>query len=194
MTAPSLLVVIGAALLLGCAGTPAPKAKPASPRPPAAATAADLSAYRLGIGDKVRVDVFGEADLTLEIFVDGTGHISYPLLGPVQARLRTAAELETAIRSGLAAGYLKDPDVRVTVVQYRPFYTIGQVRKPGAYPYVIGLTVEKALAIAGGLTNLASTRQLFLLREDATQSRRIKVGLDAIVLPGDTLLVEEGLF
>lgn len=191
MTARLLLVIVGAALV-GCASAPTP-----AKRAPAAAKAVsqpDLSAYRLGTGDRLRVDVFGEADLSIEATIDGTGHISYPLLGAVQARGRTAAELEQALKTGLAAGYLKDPDVRVTVVQYRPFYTVGQVRRPGAYPYVIGLTVEKAIAIAGGMTNLASTRQMFLLREDMAQPKRIKVGLDAVVLPGDTLLVEEGLF
>jgi len=202
MTAPRLLFLCAAALLAGCAlfAEPAPAARPRATAERSAPTAdrpaavADLSAYRLGIGDKVRIDVFGEPDLSIEVFVDGTGQVGYPLLGAIPALHRTAAELDRAITDGLAAGYLKDPDVRVTVIQYRPFYTVGQVRKPGAYPYVIGLTVEKAIAIAGGLTNLASTRQLFVLREDATSSKRIKVGLDAAVLPGDTLLVEEGLF
>lgn len=189
MKALSLLMAV-LVLMAGCA-TSAP---PAAKARPSAAPQPDLAAYRLGIGDKLRIDVFGEPDLSLEVVVDGTGNISYPLLGSVPTRLKTATELEQSIRTGLAAGYLKDPNVRVTVVQYRPFYTIGQVRKPGAYPYVIGLTVEKALAIAGGLTNLASTRQMFLLREDAEQSRRIKVGPDALVFPGDTLLVEESLF
>jgi len=197
MTASRLLCACAIVLLAGCAvlssQTPAKKPR-ATPLPPATQALPDLSAYRLGIGDKIRVDVFGEPDLTIEAFVDGTGHISYPLLGAIPVRQKTAAELEQAIRAGLAAGYLVDPDVRVSVVQYRPFYAIGQVRRPGPYAYVIGLTVEKAIAIAGGLTNLASTRQIFVLREDAAQSKRIKVGLDAAVLPGDTLLVEEGLF
>lgn len=196
MAPPRLLAAFAAILLLAaCASTPAPakKARPAA-RPAAAAGVPDLSAYRLGTGDRVRIDVFGEPDLSMDAVVDGTGNISYPLLGSVVARKKTAAELQDALTSGLAAGYLKDPDLRVSVVQYRPFYTIGQVRKPGSYPYVIGLTVEKAIAIAGGMTSLASTRQIFLVREDGAQPRRIKVGLDALVLPGDTLLVEEGLF
>lgn len=202
MTAARLPCICAILLLTGCAALEAPaptKSRGAAEQrtPPAAtrpAAALDLSGYRLGIGDKVRIDVFGEPDLSIEAFIDGTGHIGYPLLGAVPALHKTAAELDQAVAAGLAAGYLKDPDVRVTVVQYRPFYTVGQVRRPGPYPYVIGLTVEKAIAIAGGMTNLASTRQIFLLREDATVSKRIKVGLDATVLPGDTLLVEEGLF
>ena len=182
-------------LLAGCvAVSPAGRYRTKGPASAATAAPTDLSAYRIGIGDRVRVDVFGEADLSIEAVVDGSGNISYPLLGIVPARFKTASELQYAITTGLAGGYLRDPDVRVTVVQYRPFYAIGQVKKPGAYPYVIGLTVEKALALAGGITDLASTRQIFLLREDATQSKKIKVGLDAVVLPGDTLVVEESMF
>ena len=197
MRASPLWIACGIALLVGCVSTSTSQARKArqaaAPRVVPVVTP-DLAAYRMGIGDRVRIDVFGEPDLSIEASLDGTGHIAYPLLGTVLARLKTASELERSIRDGLAAGYLVDPDVRVTVVQYRPFYTIGQVKRPGAYPYVSGLTVEKALAIAGGITDLASTRQIFLLREDATQSKRFKVGLDFPVLPGDTLMVEESLF
>lgn len=193
MAVHRLLFTCALALVVGCTML-APERKPARSARPPAASQPDLTAYRLGTGDKVRIDVFGEPDLSLEAVVDGTGHISYPLLGSVPAQKKTAPELEALLREGLAAGYLKSPDVRVSVVQYRPFYTIGQVRKPGSYPYVMGLTVERAIAIAGGLTNLASTRQIYLVRESSGQTQRIKVGLDAAVLPGDTLLVEEGLF
>jgi polysaccharide export outer membrane protein len=160
----------------------------------AAAPAPDLSAYRLGIGDRVRIDVFGEADLSLDTTIDPVGRISYPLLGSVVALQKTAKELQDAIATGLAAGYLVNPDVRVTVVQYRAFYVTGQVQRAGAYPYIIGLTVEKALALAGGMTNLASARRIYLLREGSSTGERNRVGLDALVLPGDTLIVEESLF
>jgi polysaccharide biosynthesis/export protein VpsN len=167
---------------------------PALAPAPSAQRVPDLSAYRLGIGDRVRIDVFGEADLSIETAIDGTGRINYPLLGSVPASHRTAGELQEAITTGLASGYLRSPDVRVAIVQYRPFYIVGQVRKAGAYPFVIGLTVEKALALAGGLTNLASTRRIYVLREEAPGNQRIRVSLDALVFPGDTLLVEESLF
>jgi protein involved in polysaccharide export with SLBB domain len=197
MTARTLLLACAlAALLAGCAAdAPQPVRKPAARAAATRIPQTDLSAYRLGIGDKLRIDVYGEPDLSIETVIDGTGNISYPLLGAVPARLKTAHQLEELLKTSLASGYLIEPDVRVSVVQYRPFYTIGQVKRPGPYPYVLGITVEKAIAIAGGLTTLASTRNMFLLRENATtQSQRIKVGLDAVVLPGDTLLVEEGLF
>jgi polysaccharide biosynthesis/export protein VpsN len=184
-------VIVLTLLIAACANdAPAPR-KIASP--PAAAVP-DLSAYRLGIGDRVRIDVFGEPDLSLEATVDPTGRISYPLLGSVDALRKNAAELQNAIASGLAAGYLVNPDVRATVVQYRAFYITGQVQRPGAYPYIAGLTVEKALALAGGMTNLASERGIYLLREDHAASQRKRVGVDATVLPGDTLVVEESLF
>lgn len=155
---------------------------------------ADLAAYRLGVGDRVRVDVFGESDLSIDAVIDSSGSLNYPLLGIVQAVHKTARELQETIASGLAKGYLVNPDVRVAIVQYRPFYVTGEVRKAGAYSFVIGLTVEKAVALAGGFTPLASTRRIYLLREDASKENRVKVGLDDLVLPGDTLLVEQGLF
>jgi polysaccharide biosynthesis/export protein VpsN len=161
--------------------------------PPAVATP-DLSAYRLGIGDRVRVSVFGEPDLSLDGDVDATGNMSYPLLGSVPAAKKTAAELANTIAKGLAGGYLVNPDVRVTIVQYRPIYVTGQVTRAGAYPYSAGLTVEKALTLAGGMTRIGSERGVYLLHEDAPASQRTRVRMDDPVLPGDTLLVEESLF
>ena len=155
---------------------------------------ADLSAYRLGIGDRVRVSVFGEADLSVDGDIDATGHLSYPLLGPVPALRKTADELARDIAAGLSAGYLVNPDVRVAVIQYRPVYLIGQVARPGAYPYSVGLTVEKAVALAGGLTRIASERSIYRLPEAAPASDRRRVRMGDPVLPGDTLVVEESLF
>lgn len=165
------------------------------PQPPVTRPAVpDLSAYRLGIGDRVRISVFGEPDLSLDADIDATGHLSYPLLGSVPATRKTAAELASTIAKGLAGGYLVNPDVRVTVVQYRPFYVNGQVNRPGAYPYATGLTVEKALTLAGGMTRIGSERGVYLLHEDQSASQRRRVRLDEPVLPGDTLVVEESLF
>lgn len=184
------LTLSSALLIAGCAvpgSGPAPPAK-SSPAVP------DLLAYRLGIGDRVRIDVYGEGDLSLEGIVDATGQINYPLLGSIPALKKTAVELQNLIASKLANGYLINPDVRVNVTHYRPFYIIGQIRRPGAYPYVNGLTVEKALALAGGLTELGSTRRIYLLQEDSSVEKRRRAELDTLVLPGDTLLIEEGLF
>lgn len=186
--ARAIAALLLAALLAGCQSG-------AAPRPEAKAAAApDLSAYRLGIGDRVRVSVFGEPDLSLDADVDASGHMSYPLLGPVPAARKTAAELAKTIATGLSGGYLVNPDVRVTVIQYRPIFVTGQVGRPGAYPYSVGLTVEKALTLAGGLTRIGSERGVYLLPEDAPSNQRRRVRFDEPVLPGDTLLVEESLF
>ncbi len=181
-----------AAALAGCqAGGTRPAVPPAAP--PGAA-GPDLSAYRLGIGDRVRISVFGEPDLSLDTDVDATGNLSYPLLGSVPAARKTASQLAADLAKGLANGFLKNPDVRVAVVQYRAIYVTGQVNRAGAYPYSMGLTVEKALALAGGMTRIASERGIYLLQEDAPSSQRRRARLDEPVLPGDTIVVEESLF
>jgi protein involved in polysaccharide export with SLBB domain len=177
-----------AAALAGCQGG---DTRPATQ--PTAATP-DLSAYRLGIGDRLRISVFGEPDLSLEADIDATGHLSYPLLGSVPAAKKTASQLAADLAKGLASGYLKNPDVRVSVVQYRSIYVTGQVNRAGAYPYSVGLTVEKALTLAGGMTRIASERGIYLLPEDAPSSQRRRARLDEPVLPGDTIVVEESLF
>lgn len=181
----ALAVATLAGILVACQA--APKAEPAAGAP-------DLSAYRLGIGDRVRVSVFGEPDLSLDGDVDATGSLGYPLLGQVPAQHKTADELAAAIAAGLANGYLVNPDVRVAIIQYRPIYLTGQVTRPGAYPFTVGLTVEKAVALAGGFTRIASERGVYRLHEDAPASARQRVRMDDPVLPGDTLVVEESLF
>jgi polysaccharide biosynthesis/export protein VpsN len=94
----------------------------------------------------------------------------------------------------LRGDYLIKPQVRVRVIQYRPFFVRGQVKNAGGYPYVLGLTVEKAATLAGGFTDRASMKNIFVIRENTTQEQKAKVGLDSKVLPGDTIIVEESLF
>jgi polysaccharide export outer membrane protein len=181
------VILVLACALAGCQADP-------KPGPARSAAPPDLSAYRLGIGDRVRVSVFGEPDLSVDGDIDATGHLGYPLLGRVAAMRKTADELAADIAAGLSSGFLVNPDVRVAVIQYRPIYLTGQVNRPGAYPYTVGLTVEKAVALAGGLTRIASERGIFRLHEDAPASERRRVKMDDPVLPGDTLVVEESLF
>ncbi len=154
----------------------------------------DEKVYRLGAGDTIRVEVHEEADLTLETELQGDGKIRYPFLGTLQASGRTVAELQQEITNGLRGDYLIKPEVRVRVVTYRPFYITGQVVRAGGYPYILGLTVEKAVTIAGGFTDRASKRNIFLVPESATQKQKVKVNLDAPVRPGETVVVEESLF
>lgn len=187
-------MVVSAALLVSCASPVAAPPQSAVPSPSSTATERfDRNAYKLGPGDRIRVDVFGEPDLSIEGLVDAGGSISYPLLGRVRVQGYTLKALEANMMKLLSNGYLVKPSVRVGMVQFRPFYVTGQVNKVGAYPYVEGLSVEKAIAMAGGMTNIGSERKMFLLREGASGQRQ-RVGLQTVVFPGDTLIVEESLF
>ena len=159
----------------------------------AAGTSDDTSAYRLGSGDKLRVVVFNEEQLTGEVTVDPTGVISLPLVGVVRARGQTAEQLARAVADRLRGTYLRDPNVSIQVVQTRPFYVIGEVAKPGEYPFRPGLTVQAAVAISGGFTFRAQTRRVFISRENAGP----EVGVDSatfVLAPGDVLRVGERLF
>ena len=159
----------------------------ASPSDPANLQASPPD-YRLGVGDLVRVQVHDEPDLTLQTRLSEKGTITYPFIGEFSVVGLSVSQLQDRIAGGLRGDYLVDP-----VVEYRPFYVNGQVKRPGGYPFVPGLTVRKAAAIAGGFTERASTSKLYLYREDA-DTERYKVSLDEPLRPGDTLVVEEGLF
>lgn len=205
MTHPGRLTAVFLVLgILGCASAPvavkpaarAPSAVPA-PRLPVAAPVADpldASVYRLASGDVVRIDVLGEPDLSMSSLIDPSGSINYPFLARVQASGLTVRQLEKQIRDGLRGGFLVNPDVRVGLAQYRPVFISGQVRQSGTYPYSLGLTVEKALTLAGGMTAYGSSSRIFIQRLGTGQEQRIRVGLDNVVYPGDTVIVEERLF
>jgi protein involved in polysaccharide export with SLBB domain len=154
----------------------------------------DATVYRLGSGDAVRIDVLGEAELSLEALIDPSGLINYPFLGTIQAAGSTVRELELKIRNGLQGGYLVNPDVRVGLARYRPVFVSGQVRQPGSYPYTLGLNVEKAITLAGGVTPFGSTSRVYRQRNGISDDDRVKVTLDSAVLPGDYIIVEERLF
>jgi polysaccharide biosynthesis/export protein VpsN len=178
--------------------TPAPEAAvgtraPTLPRS-AAVDPLDASVYQLSSGDVVRIDVLGEGELSLEALIDTSGYINYPFLGQVFARGLTIRALQQKIHSGLSAGYLVSPDVRVTLKQYRPVFVGGQVRQSGAYPYALGLTVEQALTLAGGMTTFGSPSRIFLQRWGSPGGQRERVDLNTRVFPGDTIVVEERFF
>ncbi len=142
----------------------------------------------------MRVEVRDEPDLTVEVQIQADGGIKYPFLGSVPARGKSVTRLQQDISAGLRAGYLVNPDVRVRIVAYRPVYVTGQVVRPGGYPYVMGLTVEKAATVAGGFTDRASLRSIYVVHEGQTQKDKRKVSLDTQILPGDTIIVEESFF
>ena len=178
-------VIAGLVLLAGCAGY----------RPPANANHASLVApYRLDSGDQLRVIVFGQNDLTNTYTVDQSGAIAMPLIGAVPARNRTTAEVEAAIATKLRAGYLRQPDVSVEVDRYRPFFAMGEVNAAGQYSYVAGMSVQSAVAIAGGFTPRADQSSIRVTRSADGQVRTVLLRLTDPVKPGDTLYVRERLF
>lgn len=165
-----------------------------APTLPASGAKVDRGSYHLGSGDRIRVDIFGEPDLSIDETLDAVGTINFPLLGRIQATGLTLNELEQVISKRLKEGYLVNPNVRASILLFRPIYIIGQVHRPGSYGFIDSLTVEKAIALAGGMTPIASSRKIFILREGAAQSQRQHADLETPVFPGDTILVEESLF
>lgn len=151
--------------------------------------------YQLASGDVVRITVFGEADLSFdEIRLNDAGTFSYPFIGQVRARGNTPTQIEDLIASKLKDGYLIDPRVTVSVVTYREFYITGEVKKPGGYPYQPGLTLERAIALAGGLTERASTNRVTIMRGNGTTRNAQKAELATAILPGDSINIEQGFF
>jgi len=150
--------------------------------------------YRLGTGDNIRIHVFQEEDLSLETRISDTGSISYPLLGIIRVSGLTIAQLEDRISKGLKGDYLINPRVNVSIADYREFFVNGEVKKPGAYPYVPGLTIRKAISIAGGFEERADKENLMILHEDNPKGEPQKIGIDAKIRPGDILTVEQSFF
>jgi len=153
-----------------------------------------LQEYRLGPGDRLSVVVFGQDDLSGELAVDGQGRISMPLIGQVQAQNKTVNELQQILTDMLSVDYLIDPRISVDVTNYRPFYIYGQVNKPGSYPYVSGMTVRQAIALAGGYTRRASEEPVSITRTTPEELLDLEANLKTVVLPGDTIEVFRRLF
>ena len=148
--------------------------------------------YTLGIGDKLRVIVFGENDLSGEFEVGSQGTINLPLIGEVLAGGASVNELEDGVELKLSQGYLKSPTVSIEVLNYRPFYILGEVNQPGSYPFVNGMTVLNAVALAGGFTYRADEDDIALSR--STGAEEVQVRPDTLLLPGDIIKIEERFF
>jgi len=211
-----VIMLLTAALVAGCARhlpprPPALAAQPASDldtyaygargfaaapaaTPVAVTRAAPQSAYTLDSGEKLRVVVFGQDGLTNSYSVDAGGSITMPLIGGVKARGLTTSELAAAIAARLRQGYIRDPAVAVEVETYRPFFILGEVTYPGQYPYVANMTVETAVAIAGGFSPRAFHDQVELTRTVHGATVRSKVPVTTPVHPGDTISVSERWF
>jgi protein involved in polysaccharide export with SLBB domain len=160
----------------------------------AAAGEATDTQYRISPGDKLNIVVFGQEDVSGEFQVDGAGNITMPLLGQVVAAGRSVTQLQSEITLALDRDYIVNPRVSIEVLNYRPFYILGQVNAPGSYPFVSGMDVRQAIAIAGGFTRRARTSSVTVIRESAEGTVEIDAKPDAPILPGDTIEVERRLF
>lgn len=209
-----LLMAVFAAGLAGCKGsavpgltapdfalsTPAPLPAPGEAYPPGAGSSPPgvpvipNATYTLDSGDKVRVIVFGQDNLSNVYSVDGSGAVALPLIGPVRARGLTTFELSNEIAGKLRRKYVKDPKVTVEVQTYRPFFILGEVNKPGQYPFVNAMNVEGAVAIAEGYTERAKKRFVRLTRRFGGVMSTVMVPADYPVQPGDTIYVLERFF
>ena len=189
--------------------TPPPVAAPppASPPPVIGSTPYDAYAatpvaapvrydagYRLDAGDKLRVVVYGQDGLTNTYTIDAAGMITMPLIGAVAARGRSPASLATEISAKLRNGYIREPSVAVEIESYRPFFILGEVQAPGQYPYVPNMTVESAVAIAGGFSPRARRDVVTVTHTDAGGTGRYVVPLGTALGPGDTVQVNERWF
>lgn len=169
-------------LLLLCYGTIASAAK-------------TLPDYRLGSGDKIKITVYDEPDLSMEVTLSESSTISYPFLGNVKVAGLTIEQLESELTKGLKDGYLVKPEVTVSIEQYRQFYIHGEVKKPGGFPYVPGITLRKAIALAGGFTERASHSKIYVIHDDSKASDvRELMKMDQEVHPGDTITVDQSFF
>jgi polysaccharide export outer membrane protein len=171
-----------------------PASTPAAMRGAYAAAVPAEGAYTLDSGDKLRIVVFGQDGLTNSYGVDAAGSITMPLIGAVRARGLSVAELSTAIEARLRQGYIREPHVAAEIEAYRPFFILGEVSFPGQYPYVANMTVETAVAIAGGFSPRALRTQVDVSRSVRGQTVRSTVPVTTPVRPGDTINVAERWF
>lgn len=174
------------ALLSACSGQE-PVAGAGSAPPPAAA-------FKLSPGDKLKVTTYGEATLTGDFEISPAGAISFPLIGEVQAAGLQPNDVSQAIEARLKQGYLLDPKVSTEVINFRPIYILGEVNKPGEYPYVQGLTIRGAVAKADGFTYRANQKKVFVKRAGESGETEYPLTADFVVLPGDTIRFAERYF
>jgi polysaccharide export outer membrane protein len=178
----ALPFLVGLLLLAGCAGTP---------YVPDATHTELVAPYQLDAGDQLRVIVFGQDDLSNTYVVDQAGHIAMPLIGAVPARGLSTAAVESEVAKRLANGYLRHPDVSVEVAVYRPFFAMGEVGTPGQFAFLPGMTIQQAIAVAGGFTPRADKFTVEVTRSYGGRVESAQLKLSDPVMPGDTIYVRE---
>lgn len=161
---------------------------------PGQAPAAENPQYTTGSGDRIKVTVFGQSDLSGEFRIDGSGSIGLPLIGDVDVGGMSVREIERAIVARLKPDYLKNPRVNVEVLNYRPFYILGEIKNPGSYPYVSNMTVLNAVALGGGYTYRARENRIYITRATDPKRKKLPAEHDTVVLPGDIIEVPERFF
>ncbi|GGH21432.1 sugar ABC transporter substrate-binding protein [Alsobacter metallidurans] len=185
MSRRKFLILLGAAAVSACA--------PPLHTPPGFMEGLDAP-YTLASGDRLRIIVFGQDNLSNSYAVDGSGRVSLPLIGPTPAGGMTTTQLERAIEAKLRNGYLREPRVSVEVEQYRPFFVLGEVTTAGQFPYVNAMTVQTAIAIAGGFSPRALRTQADITRQIGGRPVSATVPITFPVRPGDTIVVRERWF
>lgn len=193
MRCSAFSILLAAMLLMsGCGDTAT--APQTITNPTTAPLAAVGESYRLGAGDKMRIIVFGEPDLSGEFFVDDGGSVDLPLIGDVAAGGRTVADFEKQVIDRFSNGYLRDPKVSIEVLNYRPFFIIGEVKNGGEYPYKGGLTVQDAVAIAGGYSYRANINFAYIRRAGSDAEIKVDLAQRAAIFPGDNVRIPERFF
>lgn len=176
--------------LAGCAGTPATPVSGFT-----SAGAADLGHdYRLVVGDKMKLVVYGEDKLSGDIEVGGNGNVALPLVGEVEAQGATIDALTERIRARLTQGYLKNPRITLQIANLRPIYVHGEVRNPGEFAFRSGMSFMDAVAMAGGFSYRATTDTILLRREGDVNEREVPIAAAGLVMPGDNIRIPERFF
>lgn len=188
MKAVAAIAGLGLAMLAACSTGPSMGA------PADLASTAGMAAYRLGAGDEIKVTVYGEPDLSGNFVVDGQGRIAMSLVGQVQVGQLTLDEAADHLEARFKDGYLRDPQVTAELVKGRPYYILGEINKPGEYPFVSGLTVMNAIASAGDFTYRADKSRILIKRKDSPNEEEVVLTPTTPVQPGDTIRIRERFF
>jgi polysaccharide export outer membrane protein len=191
---PLVTAVLGSLLLVVAACESTVPSAPTSVSGERVVQQQAISAYTLGNGDQLRITVFGQPDLSGQFEVDGTGSISMPLIGQVEALGLTTPQLENRIVEMLEGDYVLNPRVSAEVINYRPYYILGEVNRPGEYPYTSGLTVVNAVAAAGGWTYRAKKNIVYIKSVGSPEEPARELTTSTMVQPGDTIRIKDRVF